>query len=569
MCIDELKKSIIELYQIVKIRKESEAKIIDKEFLEKEKISLNSISPMVLIDYIKSHLNLIIDNKVKEKMEKLKREPIEYISYYGTDIPVNDYEKLLRRYEGDIRNYIQMVNILKIHIDELNQKQELLQNQIEQFQKESFNFIPTNKSLEYKKKIMELTTLIKSYEKYNLKIPLLEKKIKIQKIELDKLDLYYKDKLDSYYKKQIKSFTKKLEDYEKGIYLNKNNSMIKKIKVIKSLYNNYSNKKKIKNRLNSISSHKENKTLSSYRYPEANTEIDKKFKKIKKYSSIKTIFLFSKNNNEVKKKLDEKIEKIVNGKNNISVNSYRNINININHRSLNKSFQNNNSNKKNISSPKNDKKEIHNYYDSIETDTAYDNKIQKTINISGTTISNFYKKSYIKSNSIKRALYTNKIREKEKDKDKDKDKDQNSSKQKYKSRSNSKKEMKKLRSNKSFKIPKNNRDQLKTYKYISIKKKDNLKYNRYNSLKQLINEKTINNRNSNKENEHFNKTFSKISNLEEINSNSRSNNNKNKKLGKVDKLVILKHIRSSIINGRTPIPIKKSKSKHNQLLNKI
>ena len=561
MCIDELKKSIIELYQIVKIRKESEAKIIDKEFLEKEKISLNSISPMVLIDYIKSHLNLIIDNKVKEKMEKLKREPIEYISYYGTDIPVNDYEKLLRRYEGDIRNYIQMVNILKIHIDELNQKQELLQNQIEQFQKESFNFIPTNKSLEYKKKIMELTTLIKSYEKYNLKIPLLEKKIKIQKIELDKLD--------SYYKKQIKSFTKKLEDYEKGIYLNKNNSMIKKIKVIKSLYNNYSNKKKIKNRLNSISSHKENKTLSSYRYPEANTEIDKKFKKIKKYSSIKTIFLFSKNNNEVKKKLDEKIEKIVNGKNNISVNSYRNINININHRSLNKSFQNNNSNKKNISSPKNDKKEIHNYYDSIETDTAYDNKIQKTINISGTTISNFYKKSYIKSNSIKRALYTNKIREKEKEKDKDKDKDQNSSKQKYKSRSNSKKEMKKLRSNKSFKIPKNNRDQLKTYKYISIKKKDNLKYNRYNSLKQLINEKTINNRNSNKENEHFNKTFSKISNLEEINSNSRSNNNKNKKLGKVDKLVILKHIRSSIINGRTPIPIKKSKSKHNQLLNKI
>ena len=533
MCIDELKKSIIELYQIIKIRKESETKIIDKEFLEKEKISLNSISPMVLIDYIKSHLNLIIDNKVKEKMEKLKREPIEYISYYGTDIPVNDYEKLLRRYEGDIRNYIQMVNILKIHIDELNQKQELLQNQIEQFQKESFNFIPTNKSLEYKKKIMELTTLIKSYEKYNLKIPLLEKKIKIQKIELDKLD--------SYYKKQIKSFTKKLEDYEKGIYLNKNNSMIKKIKVIKSLYNNYSNNKKIKNRINSISSHKENKTISSYRYPESNTEIDKKFKKIKKYSSIKTIFLFSKNNNEVKKKLDEKIEKIVNGKNNISINS--NSNININHRNLNKSVQNYNSNSKNISSPKNDKKELHNaYYDSIETDTAYNNKIHRTINISENIISNFYKKSYIKSNSIK---------------------------QKYKSRSNSKKETKKLKSNKSFKIPKNCRDQIKTSKYISIKRKDNLKYNRYNSLKQLINEKTINHRNSNKENEYFNKTFSKIPNLEDINSNTKSSYNKNKKLHKADKLVILKHIHSSIIKGRTPLPIKKSKSKRTQLLNKI
>ena len=558
MCIDELKKSIIELYQIVKIRKESETKIIDKEFLEKEKISLNSISPIVLIDYIKSHLNLLIDNKVKEKMSKLKRNPIEYISYYGSDIPVNDYEKLLRRYEGDIRNYIRMVNILKIHIDELCQRQELLQNQIEQFQKDSFNFIPTNKSLEYKKKIKELTTLIKSYEKHNLKIPLLEKKIKIQKIELDKLD--------SYNKKQIKSFTKKLEDYEKGIYLNKNNSMIKKIKVIKSLYNNYSNNKKIKNRINSISSHKENKTISSYRYPESNTEIDKKFKKMKKYNSIKTIFLFSKNNNEVKKKLDERIEKIVNGKNNIRINSNNNItnNININHRSLNKSVQNNNSNKKNISSPKNDKKELHNdYYDSIETDTAYNNKIHRTINISENTISNFYKKSYIKSNNIKRALYTNKSREK------NKDKDGNSIKQKYKSRSNSKKETKKLKCNKSFIIPKNSRDQLKTSKYIMIKRKDNLKYNRYNSLKQLINEKTINHRNSNKENEHFNKTFSKIPNLEDINSNTRSSYNKNKKLQKDDKLVILKHIHSSIIKGRTPLPIKKSKSKRTQLLNKI
>ena len=85
----------------------------------------------------------------------------------------------------------------------------------------------------------------------------------------------------------------------------------------------------------------------------------------------------------------------------------------------------------------------------------------------------------------------------------------------------------------------------------------------------MINEKTINHRNSNKENEHFNKTFSKMPNLEDINSNTRSSYNKNKKLQKSDKLVILKHIHSSIIKGRTPLPIKKSKSKRTQLLNKI
>ena len=558
MSIDKLKESIIELYQNIKIRKESEAKIIDKEFLEKEKKSLNSIAPMVLIDYIKSHLNLLIDNKVKEKMSKLKINPEDYISKYGTDIYINDYEKILRRYEGDIRNYIRMVNILKIHIDELNQKQELLQRQIEQFQTESFNFIPTNKSLEYKKKIEELTALIKSYEKHNLKIPLLEKKIKIQKIELGKLD--------SYYKKQIKSFTKRLEDYEKGIYLNKNNSMIKRIKIIKSLYNNYSNNKKAKDkRINSISSHKENKTLSSYRYPDANTENNNKFKKIKKYNSIKTIFLNSKNNNEAKKKLDERIEKIINIKNNMSIITKRNNNFNSNNRNLYKSIQNNNSIKKEISSPKHDKKELDNYYDSIETDTANNNKNHKTINISGSTISNFYKKSYINSKSIKKALYTNKSKEKEKDKDKDR----SSITQKYKSRSNSKKEIKKLNSNKSFKIPKNYHDQVKASQYISIKRKNNLKYNRNNSLKQMINGKLTNHRNSNKENEHFNRTFSKIPNLEDINSNTRSSNNKSKKLQKSDKLVIFKHIHSSIINGRTPIPIIKSKSKRNQLLNKV
>lgn len=555
MCIDKLKESIIELYQDVKIRKETETKI-DKEFLEKEKISLNSISPIVLIDYIKSHLKLLIDNKVKEKISQLKKNPRDYISNYVTETYVNDYEKLLRRYEGDIRNYIRMVNILKIHIDELNQKQELLQIEIQQFRNESFKFMPTNKSIEYKKKIDELTALIKSYEKHNLKIPLLEKKIKIQKIELGKLD--------SYYKRQIKSFTKKLEDYEKGIYLNKNNSMNKRIKVIKSFYNNNSNIKKIKNkRINSISIHKENKTLSSYRYPDSNTENDKKFKKIKKYNSIKSIFLYSNNNNESKKKLDEKIEKIVNGKNSMSINSKSNNSINTNNRNLYKSVQNCNSNNKEISSPKNDKNEIDNYYDSIETDTEYNNKNRKTINISGTTISNFYKKSYIKSKSIKKALYTNKNREK------DKDEDQKNIIQKYKSRSNSKKGIKKLYSNKSFKIPKNYREQVKASKYISKKRKNNLKYNRYNSLKQLINDKLANHRNSNKENEHFNKTFSKITNLEEINSNTKSSINKNKKLQRNDKVIIFKHIHSSIINGRTPIPMKKSRSKRNQLLNKI
>ena len=522
MSSEELKLSIIDLYQHIKIRKQSEPQFLDKSFLEREKTSLISISPKILIEYIKVHLNLLIDIKVNEKLSKLENNPIQYVSYYGSDIPSNDYEKLLRRYEGDIRNYIRMVNILKIHIDELNQKIELLQNQINQFQKENINYIPTNKSLEYKQKIEELTKLIKSYEKHNLKIPLLEKKIKIQKIELDKLDTFYK--------KQIKSFTKKLENYEKGIYLNKNNSIIKKIRVYKSNYNS-SLTKKPRNKMNSISPPKENKTLSCYRYDDSKiSENIKNFKKIKKTNSIKTIFLYSKNN-EINKKIDNDI------KSNLNIN-----NININGGKVLK-------NDKNVCSPKlGDKKTIDSYYDSIETETII-KKNNKTINPSETTAASFRKKCYMKSNNnLKKVLYTNKNKD-------------NNNISKIKTRTNSKKVVKKNSSNKSIlKIPKNIPEHINTSKYISIKGKKIPNLNRYNSLKQLINEKNRININMNKENEQFNKTFSKITNIDNMSTNTRASTNHDNKNPKVilKNFGINKNSNPTIINGRTPIPIKKS-----------
>jgi hypothetical protein len=546
MSVDELKLSIIDLYQNVKIRKKSDEKLLDNLFLEREKESLLPIAPKVLIEYIKIHLNLLIDLKVNEKLSKLEKNPMEFISYYGTDIPENDYEKLLRRYEGDIRNYIRMVNILKIHIEELNQKIELLQNQIEQFQKESVNYIPTNKSLEYKKKIEELTTLIKSYEKHNLKIPLLEKKIKKQKIDLDKLD--------SFYKKQIKSFTKKIEKYEKGVYLNKNNSLIKKVKVSKSNYNSsLSKNNKARSRMNSISPPKGNKTLSCYGYDDSKIAQNlQHFKKIKKANSIKTIFLYSKNNdiNKINRKIDEDI------KTNLNIN-----NININGGKAYKYFQNNKNNNvsnsnNNINSPKkNDKKPIDSYYDSIETEEV-DKKMHKTINASETTSVNFRKKSYMKpNNNIKKVLYINN--------NKDNTNSNNNIITKLKTRSNSKKIVKKISSNKSIlKIPKNIPDHINTSKYISIKGKNIPNLNRYNSLKQLITDKNRIKMSTNKENEQLNKTFSRITNTDNLSSNTRSstnNDNRNQKI--IVKNFVISKATPTIINGKNPIPIKKVKSK--------
>ena len=105
---ESLKYSIIELYQMVKIRKQSDTKKIDKEYLDQEKSSLQTVSSLSLIDYIKVHLNLLINLKVSDKLSKLKTNPLDFISLYGSDLPANDYEKLLRRYEADIRNYIKL-----------------------------------------------------------------------------------------------------------------------------------------------------------------------------------------------------------------------------------------------------------------------------------------------------------------------------------------------------------------------------------------------------------------------------------------------------------------------------
>ena len=512
---ENLKNSIIELYQSVKIRKQSDTKKIDKDFLEQEKSSLQSVSSLSLIDYIKVHLNLLINLKVSDRLSKLKTNPIDFISLYGSELPANDYEKLLRRYEADIRNYIKLVNILKIHIEELNQKQEILENQIEQMQKDSINLVPTTQSIEYKKKIEELTSLIKTYEKRDLKIPLLEKKIKKQKIELDKLDLYYK--------KQIKSFTKKIEDYEKGIYLNNNCYVNKKIKVYKP-----------KHRLNSISPKRKTSIIKHNKYSQLKTIEDQTtFNDMKRTRSINNIF-FNMKNKEIKDKINTNIN--------------TNLNINV---GLIKKQSNQQKTENFINSPKLIENNIGNYYDSIETESNEN----KTINISNTA-SNFRKKLNLKSNY---RYNTNKEREKKPEKDNIRKVQTNVSKKKV---------MKRINSNRtSLKIPKNIPNNINTSKYIHTKEKKIPKMQRYNSLKQISNGKSRKNNSSIKENEDFNKTFSRVDSINNnINSTRYSNHTNQSQRNSVKNFILNKITKVTIINGKTPIPIQRTQSKTRSII---
>jgi len=105
---------------------------IDISTYEKEREKLEKISPLTLIDYIKSSIDILVGNRadelIKEKINKTKNEKTEIpdsnksnntdISNFSdidddidqTETSANQYEKLLRKHEEDIRNFIK-VNI--------------------------------------------------------------------------------------------------------------------------------------------------------------------------------------------------------------------------------------------------------------------------------------------------------------------------------------------------------------------------------------------------------------------------------------------------------------------------
>ena len=58
----------------------------------------------MIIDYIKASIEILINLKVDEKLKEKENE----IDTFNFNYEDNDYEKLLRKLEGDIRQHIQV-----------------------------------------------------------------------------------------------------------------------------------------------------------------------------------------------------------------------------------------------------------------------------------------------------------------------------------------------------------------------------------------------------------------------------------------------------------------------------
>ena len=95
-----LEESIIDLYINIKLRKN------DDNQRDEEKEKLRKTSPKIILEYIKSSIDILISTTVKEKLERISANNIDFINLDETE--VNEYEKQLRQVESDIRNHIKV-----------------------------------------------------------------------------------------------------------------------------------------------------------------------------------------------------------------------------------------------------------------------------------------------------------------------------------------------------------------------------------------------------------------------------------------------------------------------------
>ncbi len=96
-----LEESIIDLYLGLKVRKTD-----DDNRREEEREKLRKTNPKIVLEYVKSSIDILISTTVKEKLERISANNSDLINLDETE--VNEYEKQLRQVESEIRNHIRV-----------------------------------------------------------------------------------------------------------------------------------------------------------------------------------------------------------------------------------------------------------------------------------------------------------------------------------------------------------------------------------------------------------------------------------------------------------------------------
>ena len=116
---------LIDLYMKLKVRKNEDIEKLDEKDLIQEREKLKASDPFVIINYIKTSIDILIDLKVEELYEDRfinnKKENDNKVKNEGPGLPadsnnkepqeeeMNEYEVLLIKAEADIRSHLKVL----------------------------------------------------------------------------------------------------------------------------------------------------------------------------------------------------------------------------------------------------------------------------------------------------------------------------------------------------------------------------------------------------------------------------------------------------------------------------
>lgn len=237
--------AIIDLYLSVKLRKQEEIEQYSEDIRKKEIIELKKSSPLVIIDYIKSSIEILVNLRVQERISESATSISDSMNSNKHNTSTNlsssvisQYEEMLREQETEIRKRAQREMQLKFKIESLESKIHDLENTIYNLQYKhgqakstnehplsALNCISGNHEVlamsfgcdfnDSKPDKVQNTKILASKSSSSTKdlgiIPEINQKLLDQKKEFDQKFFG----LEQNYREQIKNLAKRLETYEK------------------------------------------------------------------------------------------------------------------------------------------------------------------------------------------------------------------------------------------------------------------------------------------------------------------------------------------------------------------
>ncbi len=117
-----LQEALVNLYLSVKVRNKDDVENYTKEQQTAEESALHGTDPFVIIEYVKSSIDILLNCQMEKAMQmaEAKREETNESSYNkGNDSPPQDLEKLTQGLEAEVRLHIRAEQQQRLRIESL------------------------------------------------------------------------------------------------------------------------------------------------------------------------------------------------------------------------------------------------------------------------------------------------------------------------------------------------------------------------------------------------------------------------------------------------------------------